>query len=410
MIVPRRVLCSEARPLSSMRLGPKMSPLNSKPGRLALRLVAGLGSALAVAACAPEAHAPATVPSRTLAQAVTPPLVPTHPPPTETTLSASPTSHRSTVRSQQVADRGASYAIWRPGQDRLVFKPISGLDEPAQPWLEYDAFVGTVGDTEQPVKYDSQVWFRLGLKAFVAMNYSQHAESLGIVSPSGNYVIYTVDIGPESFFAEGAGTEVWLASTDARVKRLIVKTSRLNLYKAQWAPKDSKVVFGLYSPEGYYHEDYLADVRNGGVASISDVVDSRSGQHPYEWALSPDGQSLAFTDSKCRLHIASMAGKESIIVDSPVSSPDWSQSGAALYFWKISEVQCDFREDQSPCDLASFSLEDASLQILIKGTDAPDRLAFGPYPYNFAVSPTGKFVAFWDPVLGGKVWVSSLVD
>jgi Tol biopolymer transport system component len=273
----------------------------------------------------------------------------------------------------------------------------------------YDPAAGIVQEADPPVKYDSGVWFRLGIDGAVAADFAENAESWGLVSPSGNYILYTLNVGPKSFFEEGAKTEVRLASSDGQVRRRVVTTTRLFIYKTAWVSADSKVMFGLYSPEGWYLEIYLADIRSGGVTSITDMVVDRTGTPPVGWALSPDGNYLAVTDSQCRLCLMPLGGGGGRVVASRADSPSWSHDGASLYFWNIDEARCLYHQDVTPefYSLERYSPSDASRQTVLLDTDVPTEMRNSLLDLSYAVSPSGAWIAFWD---GAALWVAALVS
>jgi hypothetical protein len=281
-------------------------------------------------------------------------------------------------------------AFWCDDGKQIYFATISSAEIDMLDWFAYDVRTQTVLTITSPINYDESLWQLLNVSEPIP-----NSEIQGLISPSGQQVIYTITYGSPPLNLDNnpdARVEFWLADTQSLQKTKLFEQNWGSVSSATWTPDESNVFFTV----AYEGPASLV------TASIHDgTFDWMPVSIEGEWALSPDGSNLAvygvhranaWTDSHLFITSAPTWMTETVKLDSSQNMPiGWSQNSEVLYYWAKSSGNKSLR-------LCSYNIKNGNQVCLIALSDLEKSFGYANY-MDFAVSPNGKNIVFWGPAL-----------
>ncbi len=309
---------------------------------------------------------------------------------TATSLPPSPTARYDLqVDEVENGDTGdyVETAFWSD-EGKLVYAfRLDNTNKKILAWNVYDPGTHSSITISSPLKYDRRVWQRLGVPE-PYKDTDVYPELSGYVSPSGKYVIYSVDHGDISLGSTdpSAKREFWLSSSDGRQKRKLLEGFLLGgISDIAWLNDETKVIFD-YGYEGGVRL-YIVDIPKRTVTPLSEMSEFKGGTE-QRWAVSPDGKTLAIIDFDLNLYLLDLGTGKTMAIDRKARHPWWSKDGRALYYWWGPEF-----EDVT---LRSYDMVSGNISCVVDLVDFANRLI----PYDrYAISPDGSRIAFWKPGL-----------
>lgn len=273
-----------------------------------------------------------------------------------------------------------------------AFVPTKG-DKPLN-WAVYDVATHVKINVSSPLKYDSQIWRRLNVPDPLD-NSSLYPELLGYLAPSGTHIIFTINHGSQFATPPDPNpvTEIWIADLVTRRKTKLLELPPGIINQAVWFRNESKVIFDFGS-EGSVRL-YIADVRSKVVTPLADISDFNQGTEQH-WDMSPDGTTLAIIDLRGTLWCISLEDGKSTTVEKFARNPSWSKDGKSLYYWWGSSYT-------NTLTLHSYVVSSGSVSALVSQSSLVNSFD-APLGSDFAVSPAGDKIVFWD----GRLWLVEL--
>lgn len=313
------------------------------------------------------------------------------------TLSITPASRFQFTAMEIETENQASVetAFWANDDKQIHYALASQTAPNVLAWFVYDLTTQTTSSITAPPQYDESAWQRLNILEPEAIG---NPGIRGLISPSGQYVLYTGPSGTPPADEQALETletrEFWLANTDGSRKIKLFNSARV-LGDAAWMPDESKAFFetGSYGP---LRLD-VVDIQTGDIDSVPFSVDGT-------WKLSPDGSRLALFGQRANsepshhLFIVSTSDWDEvrIVPDANNSQIGWSQDSKTLYYWLKSGGGTSLW-------LCSYNLIDAKKTYLLKLSEL-EKLS-GVFEHShFMVSADGKKILFFN----SSLWLISL--
>ena len=149
-------------------------------------------------------------------------------------------------------------AVFWSGDGKVIFYAVDSLtEELSLDWFAYDIANRSAVSIASPYQYDRSVWQRLKVPEPPV-----HPETTGLISPSGQHVIYIEVYGNLPFDPDPeARVEVWLADTDGQRRIMLYKQEWGVFPEAAWIPDESKALLDI--PGEGASALALVDVRDG---------------------------------------------------------------------------------------------------------------------------------------------------
>ena len=272
-------------------------------------------------------------------------------------------------------------ALWSDDERLLYYASSRDCAPTPIQWAAYDVASRITQTVTAPPNYDGHIWARLNL------NYAP--ELFGYRSPSGKYIIYPVERPP------GVGTpamegkiDTWIADSGGHLKIKLLTPGLSSVHSAAWLKGETKVILDL-SYEGAARDLRLADVDTGKVVPLQDVTDFKAAALDY--ALSPDGITLAIVDLDGNLWLVSTEDGRARIIDQVAIDLSWLKDGSQLYYrWGTAlETASAIHSYNIRTGDTSTVVDEASL------AQVNERLLHG----EFAVSLSGDKIAIWNQQL-----------
>ncbi|CAG0936960.1 hypothetical protein TFLX_05860 [Thermoflexales bacterium] len=346
----------------------------------------------------------------TARMASTPTSRPTRTPqPTETvareprvTPPASPTGGVNSLKVYEIENgsdgKDIETAYWSADGNTVcyAFCLIDDMDKELQ-WAAYDVATHFTQTVSSPQKCDSRIWKRLNIPKPRLLD--TPIELRGQISPSGKHVIYVVGYGSDGVYATPdpnvrSRTEIWTADStgEHRVKLTEFPGAGYGvIWQADWLEDETRVIFGMHYEYGVRF--YIADLKNDTVVPLADVSEFKRGTE-YNWAVSPDGSTLAVIAFDGTLWLVPLNGSKAFAIEKYALQPFWAKDSKTVYYWWGSEFPPN-------TTIRAYVLSSGKKTGVIDGSSLESNVFPGAY---FAIAPHGDKTAFW----GGGLWLAEL--
>jgi hypothetical protein len=312
---------------------------------------------------------------------------------------ASPTTRANNLKVYEIENRTDSYietAFWSDDGNTVyyAFRPEGDMSKDLQ-WVAYKVTTHFTHTVSSPQEYDVRIWKQLDIPVPVELR--------GQISPSGKRIIYTVGYGSDATYATPdpkvrSRTEIWTADSAGKHRAKLTEFPGAGygtIYQAAWLENETRIIFGMNYEYGEHF--YIADLNKGTVVPLADVSGFKEGTE-QNWAVSPDGSTLAVVAFDGTLWIASLKGDKVLAIEKYAQEPYWAKDGKTLYYWWESEAPPEFPPGAT---IHAYDMESGKITGVIDDFNLEDNRVPARY---FAVAPHEDKIAFWS----GGLWLVEL--
>ncbi len=275
----------------------------------------------------------------------------------------------------------AEAALWSDDGKSVyyAFRPRYS-DDKILNWAAYNVETEVTNTISSPLKYDPNVWKRLNVK--LPNPNGRYPELQGLISPSGQHVVYGISLGDCSPITtcdpnNPNRVEVWQGDVAARKRTKMGEIPLTGgIAEVIWFDGETKVVLNLNSETAY---SFVAELQTGVITPVEQLGNIRIRESIWVASVSPDGKILAVINGAELLRINLPDGKVTKI-DEPVNYAHWSEDGRTLYYDTVGNTH-ELRAYVPTTGLTSTIISQYEYN--------------GPIGSDFAVSPSGDNVVFW---------------